>query len=138
LDTPPEDYYLDRERLYLARVVYLNFAASKAAAEDLRARGYFVFSPVERDMERCGTDPSNPTGYPMQAEVEHGLTLRDCLAGLTLRDCLADDLIWICRNATAVVVLPDWEKSRSAQAEVHTARALGVPVLTLDEALRAW
>jgi hypothetical protein len=110
-------------------IAYFNFAAFKAAAEDLRERGYFVFSPAERDIEICGADPSNPTGCPMQAELEHGLTLRDCLA---------DDLIWICRNATAVVVLPGWEGSKGAQAEVHTARALGIPVLTLDEALRAW
>jgi Domain of unknown function (DUF4406) len=105
---------VDRERLYLAGpmrgIAYFNFAAFTAAAEDLRERGYFVFSPAERD-------------------IEHGLILRDCLA---------DDLIWICRNATAVVVLPGWEGSKGAQAEVHTARALGIPVLTLDEALRAW
>ena len=129
---PCEDYYYPNDgRLYLAGpmrdVAYFNFPAFKAAAEDLRECGYFVFSPVERDIERCGADPSNPTGCPIQAEKEYGLTIRECLA---------EDLGWICRTATAVVVLPGWENSKGAQAEVHTARALGIPVMTLDEALQ--
>lgn len=45
------------------------------------------------------------------------------------------DLGMICAHAEAVVVLPDWENSSGAKAEVALAGAIGIPVLTLAEAL---
>lgn len=36
----------------------------------------------------------------------------------------------------AIVVLPDWEQSTGAKAEVALARWVGLPVLTIEEATR--
>lgn len=101
-----------------------NFPAFHAAAEELRSFKYNVFSPAERD-NNIGFDPSGMKGD--HAELEP--------AGFDLRDALGADLSYICSDADAVVVLPGWEKSSGAQAEVATAKALSLPVMTLAEAM---
>jgi hypothetical protein len=47
-------------------------------------------------------------------------------------DYLRRDLVDLC-GCEAVALLPEWERSRGAQLEVHVARALEMPVKTLDE-----
>lgn len=104
-----------------------NFPAFTSAAAVLRERGYFVFSPHERDIAKHGDiSKGNLTGDNDQAVKDHGFDLREALA---------DDLIFICREAAGIVLLPGWENSKGAQAERATAVALGLEVLSLSDAL---
>jgi len=101
-----------------------NFPAFNAAAAKLRAEGWLVFNPAERDNERHGTDISkgNATGDESIAAKEHGFDLRVALA---------DDLNFICREADAIALLPGWRESKGATAEHATALALGLRVIQL-------
>lgn len=104
-----------------------NFPAFHAATARLRAAGHEVFNPAERDIQYHGVDISkgNADGCEEKAAKDHGFNLREALK---------DDLEFICLHADAVAVLPGWEKSRGAQAEVATAYALGLQVLKAPEA----
>jgi hypothetical protein len=53
--------------------------------------------------------------------------------GFDLRRALAKDLKWIARNADVVIVLPGWESSKGALAEVALAHALGLIVTAYDD-----
>lgn len=96
-----------------------NFPAFFDAAERLREQGHEVFCPAEWDVR------------------EHGFT-RDGQApeGWSLREGLADDLWYLCYEAELVALLPGWERSRGAAAEVAAAQALDIPVKTLEYVLR--
>lgn len=100
-----------------------NFPAFHAFAAKLRADGFDVFSPAEKDIERTGKDISkgNATGCHVQAAAD----------GFNLRDALADDTWFICKEADAVALLPGWENSKGAQAEWALARALGLVMIYL-------
>lgn len=91
-----------------------NFPAFRAAAADLRARGYEIVSPVELD-EADGFDATAPN-------VESGSAQ---WATFLARDVhiVADPGI------EAVIVLPDWNTSRGARLEVYIAAELGKPIL---------
>ena len=39
-------------------------------------------------------------------------------------------------EATVVVTLPNWEKSTGAQLEVEVAKAIGIPVISLEDILK--
>lgn len=129
----PYEGYRDTAQSWNGQKVYVagpmrgiedfNFPAFDAAAYELRkAGGYFVFNPAERDREVHGPDVNkSPTGdFADTPEFD-------------LRSALADDLNWICRNADIVVVLPGWENSKGARAEVATAETLGLEVTTVSE-----
>lgn len=117
------------KRIYLAGpmrgIPNFNFPAFHANAAALRSRGYVVFSPAEKDMERHGTDISagNATGDEREAVKKHGFSLRQALG---------EDMAWICAHADAIALLPGWEKSKGAIAEKATAEALGLEVIYLD------
>lgn len=102
-----------------------NFPAFNAAAAALRAEGHEVFNPAEKDNERHGVDISkgNVAGCEDQAAAEHGFNLREALAL---------DLDFICRQADAVALLPGWQNSKGARAELATALALGLSIRYLD------
>ncbi len=101
-----------------------NFPAFHAAAASLRAEGHDVFNPAERDIAHHGKDISkgNATGDEAQAAAEHGFNLREALK---------DDLVFICLEADAIALLPGWENSKGARAELHTAIALGLEIIHL-------
>ncbi len=101
-----------------------NFPAFHAAAAKLRADGFTVFSPAEKDNERHGKDISkgNASGDEEVAAKEHGFSLRVALG---------DDLAWICAEAEAIALLPGWQNSKGAAAELATAKALGLAVIEL-------
>jgi hypothetical protein len=102
-----------------------NFPAFKAFAALLRAQGHEVFNPAERDIERHGgvdISKDNPTGSVKQSEDTHGFSLRDALH---------DDMVWICRNAEGIALLPGWEASKGANAEWALAKALGLKFMYL-------
>lgn len=102
-----------------------NFPAFFEAQERLEECGWLTVSPAERDT-KGGFETAGLTGHEDLSEL-----------GFDLRDALAWDLDQIARECDAVVVLPGWEDSKGANAEVATAKALGLRVATLDEATLA-
>jgi hypothetical protein len=116
-------------RVYLAGpmrgVSEFNFPAFMAAAVFLRAQGHMVFNPAERDNEKYGTDISvgNLTGSEVVAKETYGFSLREALGA---------DAVWICREAEAIALLPGWEKSKGAKAELALSEALGLVVMYID------
>jgi hypothetical protein len=99
-----------------------NFPAFRKAAEYLRAHGWNVFSPAEKDIEHHdGVDISkgNLEGDEALAAKEHGFDLRRALD---------DDTTWICRHADAIYMLRGWQDSKGAVAEKALADALGLKV----------
>jgi len=108
----------------MRNIPFFNFPAFYAAADKLRQEGWIVFNPAERDNERHGHDISkgNLTGDEEVAKKEHGFNLRIALC---------DDLKWICKNADAIAVLPGWENSKGANAEIATGNALGLEIIFL-------
>lgn len=95
---------------------HFNFPAFHAAAKWLRDQGYEVFSPAEKDLEREGSDfqDNNPEGSLEKATKQ----------GFSLRAALGEDLAFICANAEGIAMLPGWEQSAGASAEMATAVAL--------------
>ena len=103
-----------------------NFPAFDFAAAKLRQEGHEVFSPAERDRLIHGPKlENNKTGDEVEAEKT---------VGFSLRDALATDMDWIARNADAIALLPGWEKSSGAQAELALAKALGHTQIILGKA----
>lgn len=102
-------------------VEHFNFPAFHAAAKGLREQGWGVFNPAEMD-EANGFDFMGTTGHEDTASL-----------GFNLREALGADLAFITQRADAVAVLPGWENSKGARAEVATARALGLPVFDAIE-----
>jgi nucleoside 2-deoxyribosyltransferase len=45
----------------------------------------------------------------------------------SLRNVMMLDLDWICRYAEGMVMLPGWNISKGALAEIHLAWAIGIP-----------
>ena len=111
-------------RVYVAGpmrgVAQFNFPAFYDAAEALRRLGHEVFNPAERD-SKVGFDPTELAGD--EDLTEHGFDLREALAA---------DMEWISLHADAIALLPGWESSRGAQAEVALARALGLQVTDFE------
>jgi hypothetical protein len=93
-----------------------NYPAFDRGAALLRSFGHEVFNPAEHDRE-TGHDLTGSTGTEDLASL-----------GFDLRAALGADLAWICTTADAVAVLPGWENSKGARAEVATALALGLVV----------
>lgn len=103
------------KKLYLAGPMRgypeFNFPAFAKAAAELRTKGYFVFSPAERDTSRHGgknIGAGNVEGDEYKAAKEHGFSLKDALS---------DDTQFIIREADGIALLPGWSKSRGAVAE---------------------
>ena len=82
----------------------LNHGAFTKGAAALRAAGHTVFNPAENGLSASNED---------------------------VRRFLAVDLAWITGCAEGVIVLPGWEASRGARAEVATAHAIELPVCEL-------
>lgn len=103
-----------------------NFPAFHRAAAKLRSEGFDVFNPAENDEKTIGADFSKD--YPTGDE--------DVLAkntGFTIRHALWADLRFLCQQADAIALLPGWEKSSGARAELATAEALGLRKIILEE-----
>jgi hypothetical protein len=116
------------KKIYLAGPMQgykdFNFPAFFRAAEDLRARGFEVFSPAERDIEVHGEGvyKGNETGDVAQAAADSGFCLRSALAA---------DTDYIAREATTIALLPGWEHSSGALAEWSLAKALKLEFMYL-------
>lgn len=114
-------------RIYLAGPMRgyknFNFPAFDYAAGKLRAKGNDVFSPAERDRDVHGGGlEKNETGSEDEAASNHGFSLREALKA---------DCDWICDYADTVALLPGWEKSSGANAELALAKALNLNVMVL-------
>ena len=94
------------------------FPAFDTARELLRSADVEVYCPAEAD-RRLGFDPTGLAGTDDELAA----------SGFDLAAALEWDLTAVCRCDT-VVVLPGWETSRGATAEVTIARLLGTPVRT--------
>lgn len=109
----------------MSGVPHFNFPAFFEAAAKLKAEGHEVFNPAARDIERHGgvdISQGNENGCQKQAAKQYGFCLRTALA---------EDTDWICRHATAIAMLPGWERSNGARAEHALAVALGLEILYL-------
>ena len=116
-------------KLYLAGPMRglpsFNFPAFDYATDVLRSKGFEVFSPAERDCGLYGTIlEDNPTGDERIAAKTLGFSLRAALGA---------DTAWICEHADGIALLPGWEKSSGASAEIALARALGLTVIFLGK-----
>ncbi len=93
-------------RIYLAGpmrgIPDFNFPAFNKEAAWLREQGHEVFNPAENG------DQTN------------------------VRECFRLDTDWICRYADGIALLPGWEASKGAKAELALAEALGLEVIYLD------
>lgn len=97
---------------------FANIPAFDAAAKDLRARGYDITSPAELDDDKIRAESvADATG------LIHAGSWGEFLA----RDVklLADEL-------NAVVLLPDWGRSRGANLEVFVAMTCGYPLFKYE------
>ena len=90
----------------------LNFPAFHDAEMRLHKAGFGVFSPARRDLAMYG-DVINDDFFDVRAALE----------------C---DMAWIAKHADGVAVIPGWEKSRGARAEVALALAIDIPVALVD------
>lgn len=95
-----------------------NFPAFDALAEELRDKGWSVFSPADRDRERG--DAPDPNGE----NAKH------------LSYYMVDDLPAVAA-CDAVFLLPGWEQSRGASLEFFVAKALDIPCFDADTMLWA-
>lgn len=94
---------------------FFNIPAFEAAAKKLRAEGYNITTPVELDAPDTYKEASaSLTGD--HDDIENGESWGTCLA----RDVklLADEL-------NAIILLPEWEKSRGARLEAFVAITCG-------------
>ena len=101
----------------MSGVPEFNVPTFLAAADYLRRAGYDIFNPAEHDMEITG-----------DKEFYKGLDGTVPPDGLSYRTCLKADLGWICDNAEALFLLPNWEASKGVAAELALAEALGITV----------
>ena len=104
--------------------VNFNFPLFNAVTKQLREQGHEVFNPAERDIEKYGECLVNKAGSIEQAADEHGFSLNEALEA---------DMIWICRNAEVVALLPGWRNSKGAKAEKALAEALGLEIKFLKK-----
>lgn len=115
-------------KIYLAGpmrgIPEFNFPAFIAAAKVLRADGHEVFNPAERDMQAHGVGLVAGTSGDLK-EIEK--------KGFSLREALGADLKFICAEADAIVLLPGYENSKGARAELATSEALGLEVIEYED-----
>lgn len=114
-----------RETVYIAGpmrgIPLFNFPAFDRAAELLRSLGHVPINPADFDRHE-GFDPTS-----LPADFDW----RDLDAiGFNLREAAERDLVAIVQAATAILLLPGWERSKGARAERAVAEWLGLRIFT--------
>lgn len=84
-----------------------NYPAFVAAAKHLRSQGHRVYSP---------------------AEFPHAGLMED----FPLRTAFAEYCVFICTEADTIVLLPGWEKSPGANAELSLAKICRLEVVEYE------
>jgi hypothetical protein len=97
------------------------FFEVEAAAEKFFGRPN-IFNPARNDVVRHALEDLLTSEGPAAC----GQWLLDHPLRFSLRAALGEDLAWISEHATDMVLLPGWEKSKGALAEVALAKALGL------------
>lgn len=108
-----------------------NFLAFDAARDRFKEWGWHVISPADLDRQFDGLDPlTDPEGA--QAAVENWT--RVDLLNVIIRDTT---VLWSLDPAkdNAIAMLPGWESSTGAIAELFIARWLGLPILNAETGL---
>ena len=120
--------YPKRLRVYIAGKMrglpYFGFPLFFSAEKKLKEQGYIVFNPARRDVQKYGKEIAVASGTIKEATSQ---------VGFSLREALAMDTTWICLNADAIALLPNWKDSKGAQAEHALAKALGLKVIKLKK-----
>jgi len=122
MDIDTMNYKKRKPTIYVAGpmrgIVDYNYPAFDYRAKKLRAIGWSVINPAEMDR-----DISAPTSDPMVYDPTTNYEDQEFM-----RDALKRDLVAICDECTAIYMMADWENSRGAKAEWHTAKALGLNI----------
>lgn len=112
-------------RIYLAGpmrgIPEFNFPAFFAAADRLKKAGHLVFNPAEHDVN-SDFRPQGASGNEDLGEM-----------GFDLRRAFAADTGFITSTADAVALLPGWETSSGARAELAVAAAVGLRAGVLED-----
>ncbi len=108
----------------MSRLPEWNFPAFRKAAEQLRAAGFEVVSPVEMDEEQYPT---------LDTEGMSGTEDLEALVGFDRGAVLANDLRIICTGVDGVALLPNWSMSTGAKAEWAACHAMGKPARELAD-----
>lgn len=119
---------IQRKRvLYIAGpmrgIAFFNYPMFDRVAKNLREAGNEVISPADEDRKQDGFDPfanpeyANPDACIFPEEMDFGKTVRRCL-----------DAVLRCDE---IVLLPGWERSNGAVAELTLAMWLGKRVRRL-------
>lgn len=121
--TPIKDALSNRGPVYIAGPMRgypkFNFPAFDAARDAIKALGMAVVSPADLD-RAAGFDSEN------QSDVH-------AVDGGVLRACIMRDIDVIVNQATAIVLLGGWRKSKGVAVEVALAEFLGIPVYDYDQ-----
>jgi hypothetical protein len=111
-----------------------NYPAFFAGEERLRAAGWGVHNPARMDIVE--DDGGAPTTLSIAEQLAHAGSPHNARR-YAKRDCSILIEALKAEAGDAIVVLPDWEESTGAKAEVAIARWVGLPVMTLEEAINA-
>lgn len=109
---------MDKQRVYIAGpmrwIPHWNWPAFFRAEDRLREHGYEVVNPARVDRERGIEAPEDGAAD-----------------GLDMREAMRRDLLAIL-ECDKVAVLPGWDSSRGAIAEVSLANAVGMTVISVE------
>lgn len=122
VDEPPANLYIAGP---MRGIPYFNAPAFFEAEAMLTLRGYTVFNPAQRDVEQGLDHKKCPTGSTQELE-DHGFALGEAMAF---------DLWYVCQQADGIVLLPGWQLSRGAVAELAACQAVGKPAFVYDAEL---
>lgn len=110
-----------------------NYPAFMDGARRLREAGWEVFNPAEMDTAEDDQDPEFLEMSIEEQEAHAGAPSN--ARRYARRDCRVLIDILRAEKGDAIVVLPDWEESAGAIAETAVSAWVGLPRLTLDEAI---